>query len=165
VGGLLGSLTASRIAKRFGQGPTIWISALVFGIPMFVYPFLERNWTIVLLVVGSIVFWMAGVIYNITQVSFRQGLCPPKLLGRMNATIRFMVWGTMPLGALAGGVLGSALGVRETMLIAAIGGMFPWLSVYLSPLRTMKELPSYVAEPADSSEPETDTSEPQAVPT
>jgi hypothetical protein len=71
----------------------------------------------------------------------------------------------MPLGALAGGVLGSALGVRETMLIAAIGGMFPWLSVYLSPLRTMKELPSYVAEPTDSSEPETDTSEPQAVPT
>ena len=161
VGGLLGSLIATRVAKRFGQGPTIWISALVFGVPMFVYPFLQRNWTIVLLVAGSIVFWMAGVIYNITQVSFRQGLCPPHLLGRMNATIRFMVWGTMPLGALVGGVLGSALGVRETMLIAAIGGMFPWLSVYLSPLRKMRELPSYQAEPADSPDP----AEPETVAT
>jgi predicted MFS family arabinose efflux permease len=160
---LLGSLTASRIAKRLGQGPTIWISALVFGVPMFVYPFLERNWTLVLLVAGSIVFWMAGVIYNITQVSFRQGLCPPHLLGRMNATIRFMVWGSMPLGALAGGALGSALGVRETMLIAAIGGMFPWLSVYLSPLRTMSELPSY--ESGDSPEPESDASAREVVPT
>jgi predicted MFS family arabinose efflux permease len=161
VGGLLGSVVATRVAKRLGQGPTIWISALVFGVPMFVYPFLQRNWTIVLLVVGSIVFWMAGVIYNITQVSFRQGLCPRHLLGRMNATIRFMVWGTMPLGALVGGVLGSALGVRETMLIAAIGGMFPWLSVYLSPLRTMRELPKYQDEPADSP----DSAEPETVAT
>ncbi|MEO9139190.1 MAG: hypothetical protein ABI345_08995 [Jatrophihabitans sp.] len=80
------------------------------------------------------------------QVSFRQGLCPPHLLGRMNATIRFMVWGTMPLGALLGGVLGSTIGVRETMLVAAIGGMFPWLSVYLSPLRTMRELPTFVSD-------------------
>lgn len=145
VGGLIGSLVAARIARRFGQGPTIWISALIFGVPMFIYPFLHRDWTLGLLAVGSIVFWSAGVVYNITQVSFRQGLCPPHLLGRMNATIRFMVWGTMPVGAFLGGVLGTAIGVRETMLVAAIGGMFPWLSVYLSPLRTMRELPSYVS--------------------
>jgi MFS family permease len=145
IGGLLGSLIASRVAKRYGQGPTIWVSALVFGVPMFIYPYLHRDWTLGLLAVGSIVFWTAGVIYNITQVSFRQGLCPPKLLGRMNATMRFMVWGTMPLGALAGGALGSALGVRQTMLIAAIGGMFPWLAPYFSPLRTMRELPIYTA--------------------
>ncbi|MGI8760448.1 MAG: MFS transporter [Jatrophihabitantaceae bacterium] len=143
IGGLIGSLTASRIAKRFGQGPTIWISALVFGVPMFIYPYVQRDWTLVLLGAGSIVIWGAGVIYNITQVSFRQGLCPPHLLGRMNATIRFMVWGTMPLGAFAGGALGAAIGVRDTLLVAAIGGMFPWLSVFLSPLRRMRELPSY----------------------
>ncbi|MDT4891203.1 MAG: hypothetical protein QOE97_238 [Pseudonocardiales bacterium] len=143
VGGLIGSLTAARFARRFGQGPTIWISALVFGVPPFVFPFLHRDWTLALMGFGQIVFWAAGVVYNITQVSFRQGLCPPHLLGRMNATIRFMVWGTMPLGALLGGVLGSTIGVRDTMLVAAIGGMFPWLSVFLSPLRTMRELPTY----------------------
>ncbi|MEO9138840.1 MAG: MFS transporter, partial [Jatrophihabitans sp.] len=94
IGGLIGSLTAARITRRIGQGPTIWVTALIFGVPMFIYPFLERNWTLGLLAVGSILFWAAGVVYNITQVSFRQGLCPPHLLGRMNATIRFMVWGT-----------------------------------------------------------------------
>jgi MFS family permease len=145
VGGLVGSLVATRIAKRFGQGPTIWISALIFGVPMFVFPFLHRDWTLGLMAVAQVVFWAAGVIYNITQVSFRQGLCPPGLLGRMNATIRFMVWGTMPLGALAGGLLGSTIGVRDTMLVGAIGGMLPWLAVYFSPLRTMRELPKYVS--------------------
>jgi MFS family permease len=144
VGGLIGSLIASRLAARLGQGPTICLSAVVFAAPMLVYPFVHRDWTLGLLVAAQLTFWSAGVVYNITQVSFRQGLCPPHLLGRMNATIRFMVWGTMPLGALLGGILGSALGVRETMLIAAIGGMFPPLSVLLSPLRHMRELPTAV---------------------
>jgi predicted MFS family arabinose efflux permease len=144
VGGLIGSLIASRLAAKLGQGPTICLSAVVFAAPMLVYPFVHRDWTLGLLVAAQLTFWSAGVVYNITQVSFRQGLCPPHLLGRMNATIRFMVWGTMPLGALLGGILGSALGVRETMLIAAIGGMFPPLSVLLSPLRHMRELPTAV---------------------
>lgn len=142
IGGLLGSLTASRLARVLGQGPTICISAIVFGAPMLVYPFVHRDWSLALLVLAQLVFWSAGVIYNITQVSFRQALCPPHLLGRMNATIRFMVWGTMPLGAFLGGVLGSTVGVRETMLIGAIGGLFTPLFVVLSPLRHMRELPT-----------------------
>jgi hypothetical protein len=83
------------------------------------------------------------VVYNITQVSFRQALCPPHLLGRMNATMRFMVWGTMPLGALIGGALGSSIGVRNALLVAAIGECLPVLPVFFSPLRTMRELPVY----------------------
>ena len=81
---------------------------------------------------------MSAVVYNIPQVSFRQGLCPPGLLGRMNATMRFLVWGTMPLC----GLLGSAIGVRETLLVAAAGGSLAFLPVFLSPLRRMRELPS-----------------------
>ena len=46
------------------------------------------------------------VLYNVTQVSFRQRLCPRPLLGRMNASIRFLVWGVMPIGGFLGGVLG-----------------------------------------------------------
>jgi len=69
----------------------------------------------------------------------------------MNATMRFMVWGTMPLGAFIGGILGSTIGVRETLLVAAIGCSFAWLPVFLSPLRTMRELPTYV-EPFDGAQ-------------
>jgi hypothetical protein len=117
---------------------------MVFGPTGFVAPFVHKDWTLVLLAAAQVVMWTSVVVYNITQVSFRQGLCPPKLLGRMNATMRFLVWGTMPLGGLLGGVLGAAIGVRETLLVAAVGGSLTWLPVFFSPLRTMRELPSYV---------------------
>lgn len=144
IGGLVGSFIANRIAQRLGQGPTIWVSILV-GAPLgFVVPFVHKDWTLVLLAVAQIFWWGTVVVYNITQVSFRQGLCPPHLLGRMNATMRFLVWGTMPLGGLLGGVLGEKVGVRETLLIAAIGGALTWLPVFFSPLRWQRDLPSYV---------------------
>jgi MFS family permease len=146
VGGLIGSLVASRFAKWVGQGPAIWIS-IVFAIPSeFVVPFVHRNWTLGLLAAGQLVMWASVVVYNITQVSFRQGVCPPDLLGRMNATMRFLVWGTIPLGAFLGGVLGSTIGVRPTLLVAAIGGSLCVFPVFFSPLRRMRELPQY-AEP------------------
>ena len=143
IGGLLGSLLANRFAKKVGQGPAIWMSALFIAPFAFVTPFVQHDWTLGLLAVAQIFSWMFVVLYNITQVSFRQGLCPPALLGRMNATMRFLVWGTMPVGGLLGGALGSWLGVRPTLLIAAIGGALAWVPPFLSPLRRMRELPVY----------------------
>ncbi len=112
------------------------MSGLVFGPMAFVVPFVHRDWTLALLAVTQLMSWAATVVYNITQVSFRQGLCPPHLLGRMNATMRFLVWGTIPLGAFLGGVLGQTIGIRPTLLVAAIGGSLAFLPVFLSPLRT-----------------------------
>jgi hypothetical protein len=143
IGGLVGSLLARRLADRFGQGPTIWLSVLCGGPTLFVVPFVHRDWTLALLALGQLVWWTSAVVYNISQVSFRQGLCPPALLGRMNATMRFLVWGTMPLGGLIGASLGAWLGVRDTLVVAAIGASLVWLPPFLSPLRTMRELPSY----------------------
>jgi hypothetical protein len=144
VGGLLGSRCATRFAAAVGQGPAIWMAAAV-EVPLgFAVPFLHRSAvTIGLYMLCQLLWWGSAVVYNITQVSFRQGLCPPALLGRMNATMRFLVWGTMPLGALLGGILGSTIGVRHTLLVAAIGGALVVLPVYLSPLRRMRELPTY----------------------
>ena len=143
-GGLLGSLLASRVAARFGQGPTIWIAAAVFGPTGFAAPFLHRNWTLAVYALLEVVMWASSVVYNIAQVSFRQGLCPPELLGRMNATMRFLVWGTMPLGAFIGAVLGSSIGIRPTLLVVAVGSCFCFLPVLFSPLRQAHELPSYI---------------------
>jgi MFS family permease len=141
VGGLLGALAASRFATWVGQGPAIWISAAAIAPGAFVLPFVHRDWTLGLLAVSMLVTSVGVVVYNITQVSFRQGLCPERLLGRMNATVRFLVWGTMPVGGLLGGVLGSWIGLRPTLLISAIGAVLAVLPVYLSPLRRMRELP------------------------
>ena len=76
-----------------------------------------------LLFFGAGMFFISfsAVVYNINQVSFRQRLCPDRLLGRMNATMRFVVWGVLPLGALLGGVLGSVAGLRPTLWVGAAG--------------------------------------------
>jgi predicted MFS family arabinose efflux permease len=145
IGGLAGSFLARRFAERVGQGPAIWISALAMAPFGFVAPFVQRDWTLGLLALAQAAMWVAVVIYNITQVSFRQSVCPPALLGRMNATMRFLVWGTMPLGATLGGALGSVIGVRQTLFVVAVGGALSFLPVFLSPLRSLRELPSYTA--------------------
>ena len=149
VGGLLGAVVAEPVARRVGQGPTIWLSALATAPFALAAPLVQRGWSLWAVAACYAVIGFLVVIYNITQVSFRQGLCPERLLGRMNATIRFLVWGTMPLGGLIAGVLGSTIGVRATMWVGAIGMALAFLPAFLSPLRTMRELPtSYDAEAA-----------------
>jgi len=143
VGGLLGSLIAARVATRLGQGPAIWLSMLACAPAGLVAPFVHRDWTLGLLVAAQLVFWMSAVVYNVTQVSFRQAVCPPHLLGRMNATIRFLVWGVLPLGGILGGLLGATIGVRAALLVAGLGGFLPVLPLLFSPLRRMRELPTY----------------------
>jgi hypothetical protein len=96
---------------------------------------------VVLLVLGWFVTSWGVVAYNVTQVSFRQRLCPPHLLGRMNASVRFIVYGTMPLGGLLGGVLGDFIGVLPTIWVATVGGFVACLPVVLSPLMGMGDLP------------------------
>jgi MFS family permease len=146
VGGLIGARMAARVTARLGQGPAIWMSVLVIAPTGFVAPFVHRGWSLVALAAAQVLMWAGVVVYNITQVSFRQGLCPPALLGRMNATMRFLVWGTLPLGAVIGGLLGSTIGVRPTLFVAAAGGALSFLPVFLSPLRRMRALPVLAAE-------------------
>ncbi len=64
------------------------------------------------------------------------------MLGRVNAVSRFMMWGTIPLGTLLGGALGSTIGLRETLWIGTIGASFTILPVLFSPVRTLTEIPS-----------------------
>ena len=65
----------------------------------------------------------AAVAYNITQVSLRQAITPERLQGRMNAAMRWIVWGTIPLGTLTGGAIGQAVGLRAALWVGAIGGV------------------------------------------
>lgn len=141
LGGLLGALTARRFAAWVGQGRAIWMS-VAFGAPTaLLLPLAEPGWRLWAVAAGQIVFAAGVVVYNVNQLSFRQALTPDHLLGRMNATMRFFVWGTMPIGGVLGGVLGEALSARTTVWIGAIAGCLAFIPVFLSPLRTMRELP------------------------
>ncbi|GIH17579.1 MFS transporter [Rugosimonospora africana] len=153
IGGLLGAFTATRIARWLGQGPAIWIAPLVSAPFALLMPMAQRGILLWLAAIGNGIWWYGVVVYNVAQVSFRQGLCPERLLGRMNATMRFLVWGTMPVGGLLGGLLGETLGVRPAMWIGAIGGLFCFLPVFLSPLRWMRELPTHEPDPVPEGAP------------
>ncbi|MEV0821119.1 MFS transporter [Nonomuraea rubra] len=141
LGGLVGAVLNARLARWLGQGPTMWLAILVPAPLTFLLPLVQADWRLGL-VVGYEFFVGAGVVvYNVTQLSFRQAATPEELLGRMNATMRFLVWGTMPLGGLIGGVLGELIGVRSTLVVAGVGACLAFLWVFTSPMRTMRELP------------------------
>lgn len=145
IGGILGALTSARIAARIGVGPAIVVSTVIGAAAMYGY-LLATPATGVVVLVG--VFLGTGftvLLYNINQVSLRQGLVPVRLQGRLNATMRFLVWGTMPLGGLLGGVLGTVLGVRDAIAVAVIGLSFAFLWVLLSPVRAIQTMPEPAA--------------------
>jgi MFS family permease len=148
VGGLVGAATAARFARTVGEGRAIPLAVMVMVPFTALTPLAATGAPLILLPLGQFGFSWAVVVYNITQVSFRQRLCPPALLGRMNASVRFLVFGTMPLGGLLGGVLGTWLGVLPTLWIAAAGQLLAAGWVVASPLLRMRDLPDGPDAPA-----------------
>ncbi|MBV9831337.1 MAG: MFS transporter [Marmoricola sp.] len=142
VGGLLGALSASRVADRVGEGRVIPLSALAWVPAQTLVPLAGILIApLVALPISMLVVSFVVVLYNITQVSFRQRLCPRPLLGRMNASIRFIVWGCMPIGSFIGGVLASTFSIRAVLWVSVAGAFIAALPVLLSPLITMGKMP------------------------
>ncbi|MEU2496464.1 MFS transporter [Streptomyces sp. NPDC007883] len=151
VGGLLGALCAARLAARLGQARLIRLSALATGPFAVLWPLSGPGVPgAVLFATGSAAVSFGAVVYNVAQVSFRQALCPPRLLGRMNATLRFLMWGTLPLGALLGGALAESFGPRTALACCAVGFLAVPLPLLLSPMRRMRDLPTPDGLPDDS---------------
>ena len=154
AGALAAAFSATRISTRFGIGPTTIVAAALFGPEALLVAIAPAgNEAIPFLVVSGILASFSVVVYNIVQVSYRQAICPPRPQGRMNSVMRFMVWGTIPLGALTGGALATWIGLRETILVGAIGAGLPFFWIVFSPQRHLREMPEpihddAVAEPA-----------------
>jgi MFS family permease len=147
LGGFLGATLSTKLTKVMGEGPLIIFSALAFQAVGLMWPLSWLFWPEPILLAGTAALGISVVVYNVATVSFRQRLCPPQLLGRMNASARFLVWGTIPLGSFLGGILGTALGVVPTLWIGAAVGFTSVLPVMISPLWRMQTLPEHDAEP------------------
>lgn len=141
VGGILGAVTSGGFSRLVGEGRAIPVAALLGGVAIFSVPLASVLPAVATLLVGQFVMSWSVVVYNIAQVSFRQRLCPRPLLGRMNASIRFLVWGPMPVGAFLGGLLGRELGVVTTLWVFAAVSVVAALPVVVSPLISMRQLP------------------------
>jgi predicted MFS family arabinose efflux permease len=142
LGGVAGGIASGRLSRLIGSARIIWFSMLVLGLPQLLVPLARPGWAVALFPVGFGVFSFSAVVYNVAQVSYRQAICPPRLLGRMNAAVRWIVWGTLPLGGLLGGAFGAWLGVRPTLWIGFAGSWAAGWWVFFSPLRRMRDLPA-----------------------
>ena len=148
AGGLAGAFAAAPLARRLGVGRAILTGTVLFALGGICFPLATRADVIVLVVIGQALVSFGAVAYNVNQVSVRQTICPPALLGRMNASVRTLVWGVMPLGALVGGTIGSDLGLRPALWVAAAGGLAAPIWILAAPgVRAMTTMPS--AEPAE----------------
>jgi hypothetical protein len=85
-------------------------------------------------------------VYSINQITVRQAIVPYRLLGRVNASRRFLVFGVIPLGALLGGALGQAFGLRQALIIGVAWQALSVLWLLLSPVRLLRELPAPLAD-------------------
>ncbi|WP_225834441.1 MFS transporter [Streptomyces sp. NK08204] len=141
-GALLGSLLATRVSKRVGQGPVIWLATLVTCPLACLMPLAQPGWSVYAAATGLVALSLGGVVRVVTQASLQQSLTPDPLLGRMSATTRFVSWGGIPLGGLLGGAAGSVFGATATLWIGAAGMTASALPNFLSPLRTMRTVPT-----------------------
>lgn len=146
LGAVAGAVLSSRIVSALGIGKAIILSAFLGGVPsMLIVLAYPSNALLVLMPI-----WFAtgftGVVYNVNQVSLRQAITPDRLQGKMNATMRSIVWGVYPIGGFIGGLLGEAVGLRMTILIAGIGMLVSVIWVVLSPVANVKVLPSAARE-------------------
>jgi MFS family permease len=147
VGAIVAAFTGTRVSRRFGVGPTIVGSSLLIGLAAVITPLAPPGPLLIpLLILAGLLVGFGIVIYNITQVSFRQAITPERMQGRMNATMRFIVWGTMPIGSLLGGFLATTIGVHETMYLGTLLGTLSFLPVLLSPVRTLQEMPELASD-------------------
>ncbi|MGA4506963.1 MFS transporter [Propionibacteriaceae bacterium G1746] len=153
VGGIVGALTASPVAHVVGEARAIPLAMVAAGLAGFATPLASHLPAVPTLLIGWFIGSWGVVVYNVTQVSFRQRLCPKPLLGRMNASIRFLVWGPMPIGAFLGGLVGRHLGVLEALWIFAGVSLAAALPVLVSPLVGMRDLPGPESSVPESSVP------------
>jgi MFS family permease len=140
-GWLLGAVVAGRVSRRLGVGRTLIAGALVSGPASLLVPLAPRSFPIPFLVGSMILLAFGIVLFNVTAISLMQTLTPNRILGRMNASRRWVVWGTIPLGGFLGGALASWVGLRETLFVGAIGMSLAFLFLVFSPLREIERAP------------------------
>jgi len=134
VGGLLGAIATSAVVKRLGVGVTLLVSILGGSLLMATPLAAQTNAPVFLSALFFFEF-LIGAPYNITQVSLRQAITPDRVQGRMNATMRTIVWGTIPIGSIVGGILGTVIGVVPTIVLGGFIALLAAGWILAGPIR------------------------------
>ncbi len=144
AGALLGALSASRVTRALGLGRTLAVA--IGGVSLSPFLLLAPHGVNLASMTVFAAGWLGhgcGLsVWNVNTVTLRQAVTPMRLLARMNATYRMLLWGAMPVGAMAGGLLGTAVGLHTALVVAVIMLTAPILWVFFSPIFRLTEMPS-----------------------
>ncbi|HEU0116752.1 MAG TPA: MFS transporter, partial [Thermomicrobiales bacterium] len=142
AGAIPGALLADAAGRRFGAGPTIVGGWFIGATTWLTIPLAAGPFAAPILACGMLAGGLTNTIVNIQQWSLRQLVTPDALQGRVTASHRFLVYGAYPLGALLGGGLGAAVGLRPALALCAVMALASPLWVACSPLRRLRTLPA-----------------------
>jgi len=142
-GAVVGALLSSRVPRRLGLGRTLVAGQALTGISRLLIPVAIGPAPVPAVVLGLSIFLLgvARPVFNVNQLSLRQTITPDRLQGRVNATMRFLMWGVTPIGALIGGLAASVVGVHAVLVIAGFGVLAATLPLLLSPVARLREQP------------------------
>jgi hypothetical protein len=120
------------------------VGLLLFGVTGLAVPLavLVPKVAVPMIVASEFLQWMTYLIYLVNAISVRQAITPDRVLGRVNATMRFLGGGVLPIGALIGGALGGIIGLPLTLVAAECGMLLAFLWLLFSPVRELRRLAS-----------------------
>lgn len=117
---LAGSSSAAAVERRLGGGATLIITQVLTGLSFLAIPLALLGAPALVLAAAQALLGYQRAIFNVIQVSFRQALTPDHLQGRMHATIRTVIWGVYPVGALLGGAFGDRAGLAAAIVAGGL---------------------------------------------
>ncbi|MEU8111103.1 MFS transporter [Micromonospora sp. NPDC048947] len=141
LGSLIGAALTTRFTDRFGTARGLIIAAVVSVGGALIIPLGTGAAAFLAFAIGNVILASSTVVLSVTTRTYRMLASPPELLSRVIATVKFVSWGAIPVGALLAGILAGPLGARTTLLIfGALTVLSP--IIYLStPIRRMRDLP------------------------
>ncbi len=147
VGGLIGAFAAARIGHALGVGRAFFLGCVLFTLPLVLIPLADGPQWLILGMLFVAEFWsgLGVMILDINAGSMMFALTPDRLRSRATGAFNVVNWGIRPLGALAGGAVGTLIGVRPTLWVATVGALAGALLLLPSPVFGLRELPEEAA--------------------
>ncbi|MEV6975251.1 MFS transporter [Kitasatospora sp. NPDC093806] len=140
---LLGAIATARLVRVLGLGRLLVVAKILPGLGVLLLATAAPGRAVPTLAAAAGITACGITAYNIAQVSLRQAVTPTAMQARMNASVRFVIWGTLPLGAAVGGLLGSTMGLRSALWLVAVVALLSAAPLLLNrELLRLRDFPS-----------------------
>jgi MFS family permease len=145
VGGLVGAAVTGRVTRRIGVGPALIVGCVVFTAPLVLVPLAAGSEAVVLacLFLAEFGSGLGVMLLDISAGSIFAAVIPHRLRSRVTGAYTFFNYGVRVLGSLAGGLLGSAIGLRPALWVGVSGALLGFLWLLPSPVPRLRELPTF----------------------